>query len=128
MVRWFPASCIWRAGLPIHRSARAGGANEPDDGIVVGEDADDIGAALDLAVEPLERVCGVDFRPVRAGEVHIVSAAPAAKGTSASIARPITIEASAGLVANATVSGTWAWPASERDRLSIPSADTAPGR
>jgi len=32
-------------------------ADEPGDGGLVGEDADDLGAALDLAVEALERVC-----------------------------------------------------------------------
>ena len=32
------------------------GADEADDGGLVGEDADDLGAALDLAVEALERV------------------------------------------------------------------------
>ena len=32
-------------------------ADEPDDGLVVGEDADDLGAALDLAVDALDRVC-----------------------------------------------------------------------
>ncbi|EKF60305.1 hypothetical protein QWE_06851 [Agrobacterium albertimagni AOL15] len=31
--------------------------NEPDDGIVVGEDADDFCASLDLAVETLDRIC-----------------------------------------------------------------------
>jgi len=29
------------------------GADEPDHGVVVGEDADDIGAAFDLAIEPI---------------------------------------------------------------------------
>jgi hypothetical protein len=31
-------------------------ADEPDDGIVVGKDADDIGAALDLAVETFDGI------------------------------------------------------------------------
>jgi hypothetical protein len=37
--------------------------NEPDDGLVIGEDADDLGAALDLAVEALERVGRVQLGP-----------------------------------------------------------------
>ena len=40
------------------------GADEAGDGGLVGEDADDLGAALDLAVEPFERVGGVKLRPV----------------------------------------------------------------
>ena len=32
--------------------------------MLVGEDADDLGAALDLAVEPLQRIGGMDLRPV----------------------------------------------------------------
>ena len=35
------------------------GADEVDDGGLVREDPDDIAAALDFAVEPLERVCAV---------------------------------------------------------------------
>ena len=44
----------------------AGG--EPDQGAVVGEDADDVGAPADLAVDPLERVGGAQLRPVVGGE------------------------------------------------------------
>ena len=40
------------------------GTDEPGDGGLVGEDADDLGAALDLAVERFERIGRVDFRPV----------------------------------------------------------------
>src|SRR5437764_14615413 len=32
------------------------GTDEPNDGLVIGEDADDLGAALDLAVHALDRV------------------------------------------------------------------------
>ena len=32
------------------------GADEADDGGAIGEDADDVGAAADLLVQPLERV------------------------------------------------------------------------
>lgn len=45
--------------------------DEPDDGILVGEDADDIGAALDLAVEALKRIGRVQLGTVRGWEAHI---------------------------------------------------------
>jgi hypothetical protein len=44
----------------------AGG--EADQRAVVGEDADDVGAAADLAVDPLERVGRAQLRPVVDGE------------------------------------------------------------
>ena len=47
------------------------GLDEPDDGVVVGEDADDLGAPFDLAVEPLESVGGMNFGPVVGGETHV---------------------------------------------------------
>jgi hypothetical protein len=40
------------------------GADETDHCLVVGEDADDVGATLDLLVEPLERVVRPDPPPV----------------------------------------------------------------
>ena len=40
------------------------GADEADDGGVVGEDLHDVGASLDLLVEPLERVVRPDLAPV----------------------------------------------------------------
>jgi len=47
-------------------------ADEVSDGGLVGEDADDLlGAALDLAVQALERIGGVQLRPVLGGEGHI---------------------------------------------------------
>ncbi len=39
-------------------------ADQADDALAVGEDADDVGAAADLAVEPLLRVVGPDLPPV----------------------------------------------------------------
>ena len=39
-------------------------ADQAEDGVVVGEDADHLGSALDLAVQPLQRVGGVDLGPV----------------------------------------------------------------
>ncbi len=47
------------------------GADETDDGVLVGKDADDVGAALDLAVETLERIGGVKLRPMVLGEGHV---------------------------------------------------------
>jgi hypothetical protein len=46
-------------------------ADQPDDRSFVGEDADDVGAALDLLVEPFERVGAVQFAAVLFGEVEI---------------------------------------------------------
>ena len=43
-------------------------AGEPDQRCVVGEDADDVGAPPDLAVDPLERVGRAQLRPVRLRE------------------------------------------------------------
>ena len=40
------------------------GADQTGDGFLVGQDADDVGATLDLAVEPFQRVGAVDLRPV----------------------------------------------------------------
>ena len=40
------------------------GADEAHDGRLVGEYTHHVGVALDLAVEPLERVVAVDLRPV----------------------------------------------------------------
>jgi peroxiredoxin len=44
------------------------GANQADDGGVVGEDPDDVGAAFDLLVDPLQGVGGGDLGPVASGE------------------------------------------------------------
>jgi hypothetical protein len=44
------------------------GADEPDDRRAVGEDADDVGAAADLLVQPLERVVRPELAPVLLGE------------------------------------------------------------
>jgi hypothetical protein len=41
------------------------GADEADDRVAVGEDADHVGAAADLAVEALVRVVGPDLPPDR---------------------------------------------------------------
>jgi len=40
------------------------GADQAGDGVLIGEDADDLGAPLDLAVEPFQRIGAVDFQPV----------------------------------------------------------------
>ena len=46
------------------------GADRTRNGRVVGEDTYDFGAALDLGVEPLQRVGDVYLQPVRTGEGH----------------------------------------------------------
>src|SRR5215212_5739251 len=43
-------------------------AGEPDQRGVVGEDADDVGVAADLAVDALQRVGGAQLFPVVGGE------------------------------------------------------------
>src|SRR5436190_24087375 len=45
-------------------------ADQAGDGILVGEDANDVGTALDLAVEAFQRIGGVDFGSVIFGEAH----------------------------------------------------------
>ena len=44
------------------------GSDEPDRGVAVGEDPDDVGAAADLAVEPLVGVVGPDLASDLLGE------------------------------------------------------------
>ena len=46
-------------------------ADESGDGRFIREDADDIGAALDLAVEALDGVCAVEFGAMLLGEGHV---------------------------------------------------------
>ena len=41
------------------------GAGEAEQGFGVGEDTDDVGAAFDLLVDPLQGVGGPDLLPVR---------------------------------------------------------------
>ena len=50
------------------------GAHQPRDLGVVGEDAHDVGPALDLGVQPLQRVGAVDLRPVRSREPPVFGA------------------------------------------------------
>ena len=47
------------------------GADQAGDGVLVGEDADDVGSALDLAMEPFQLVGRVQLGPVLAGEAHV---------------------------------------------------------
>ena len=56
------------AGLPFVVYVGEDGADEADDGGVVGENADDAGAAFDFFVDPLQRIRGPDLLPVRLGE------------------------------------------------------------
>jgi hypothetical protein len=56
------------ADLPFVVGLGEHGSGEAEQGGGVGEDADDVGAALDLLVQPLERVGAPDLLPVRGGE------------------------------------------------------------
>ena len=47
------------------------GADEADDGLVIGEDADDVGPALDLAVDALDRIDRVQLGAMLPGEGHV---------------------------------------------------------
>ena len=47
------------------------GADEATYGFLVGEDADDVGASLDLAVEAFDRVRAVELGSMFLGEAHI---------------------------------------------------------
>jgi len=47
------------------------GAYQTRDGAVVGEDAHDVGAPLDLSVQSLRRVGAENLQPVRLREVHV---------------------------------------------------------
>ena len=64
----------WTAHSSFCSSRRA--PTETDDSVVVGEDADDVGPALDLAVDALDRVNRVQLgaMPLREGHVaeHVV--------------------------------------------------------
>ena len=46
-------------------------ADESDDGVVVGEDADDLGSSLDLAIETLDRIRAVKLGPMLLRECHV---------------------------------------------------------
>lgn len=47
------------------------GADEPDDGVLVGEDAYDLGPALHLTIDPLDRIIAVKLGPMLLWETHI---------------------------------------------------------
>ena len=54
MGRLFPGSCSGALDCPFVILLDQDGSDETDDGFLVGEDADDVGAAFDLAVEALD--------------------------------------------------------------------------
>ena len=45
------------------------GAGQAGNGVLIGEDADDLGAALDLAVQPFQRIGRVDLGPGSLGKL-----------------------------------------------------------
>lgn len=55
-------------GLPLVVLLQQHAADEPDDRCFIGEDSNDVGAELDLLVEALDRVGGVDLCPLLGGE------------------------------------------------------------
>ena len=57
--------------LPLVVLLEQDGADQPDDGRLVREDADDIGPPLDLLVQPLQRVRAVQLGPVLDGKGHV---------------------------------------------------------
>ena len=71
------------------------GADEADDGVVVGEDAHDLGSALDLAVDPLDRVGAVELDAMLPGEGHVGQHVGAMKALADlpyySIRRPVAV-------------------------------------
>ena len=62
MEPWFPGSCSGRAARPVLLEQDS--ADQASDGVLVGEDGDDIGAALDLAIGAFRWIGAVDLRPV----------------------------------------------------------------
>ena len=67
------------AVLPLLALLEQDGADQAGDGLPVGEDLDNVGAALDLGVDTLDGVVGPDFLPVLPGK-----AANAVRSASAS--------------------------------------------
>jgi hypothetical protein len=63
-VRWFPASCSGALAGPFIVLFEEDRSHKTDDGVLVGEDADDISESLDLTVEALDRVGGVQLGTV----------------------------------------------------------------
>src|SRR5215203_3690825 len=57
--------------LPLVVGLQQHGADQADDGALVREDADDVGASFDLLVQPLERICAVDLAAMRGREVQV---------------------------------------------------------
>ena len=47
------------------------GADEPHDGFLIREDADDVGSALDLLIQPLQRIRRMQLRSMLRGEGHV---------------------------------------------------------
>jgi hypothetical protein len=62
---------MYRARWTAHSSFCQDGADQASDGSLVGEDADDLGASLDLADWPLDGVGGVQLGAVLGREAHV---------------------------------------------------------
>lgn len=59
------------AGYPLVTLLQKLRADQPDAGSVVREDADHVGAPLDIGVHPRQRVAAVGLQPKRRREVHV---------------------------------------------------------
>ena len=68
-MRWFPVSCSGPLDRPFIVLLEQDGADQAGDGVLIGEDADNFGAALDLTVQPFQRIGRVDLGPVVFGKL-----------------------------------------------------------
>jgi hypothetical protein len=68
---WFPASCSGALDLPFIVLLEQDSADKPEDGVVGGKTADDVGTAFDFAVESFQAVRGVELRPMIGGKANV---------------------------------------------------------
>lgn len=68
---WFPPFYSRRVDDPFVVLLERDRAGEADEGVIIGEDADDPGPALDFAVEALDRVGRVQLDEVLLREGHV---------------------------------------------------------
>lgn len=68
---WFPPFYSRRVDDPFVVLLEQDRAGEADEGVIIGEDADDPGPALDFAVEALDRVGRVQLDEVLLREGHV---------------------------------------------------------
>ena len=71
MVRWFQGHVAGALDSPLIVLLEQDRPDQAGDRGLVGEDADHVGAAFDLAVDAPQRIGRVDLGPVLFGEAHI---------------------------------------------------------